>query len=490
MFRLDNKLHMMFSKCRVFFFANILLMLISVVSAYFVISYSSVNIDSAYYLSTSRFISDGYIPFKELMLTYPPLCFYFLSIVYNLYKHADYQTMLTFVAGVKLLDSALVYFISRKFGNQWNSSFFIAIVYFLSTLVYEGNSILLENFVIFFHLISILCLLSSRHRTYLYGVAGLSVALSFLCKQYGLFILPAVGVYLLLEDISPKKKILRCALFFFGFLVPIYSFILYYTLKGVTYEYILFSLNGQGYGERSFYSLLYGSWTIIIRNGLFLFAIPFILYFKRGFDATFWFILVALLGSFSPLYFNFFGHYFLLILPFLFLLKAYIIRYWNYYELPKFIRAGLAVTIALSFIVIVFKNIKENIIAIDKDSKEKQIAISKIIMKEISQDNNVMCYSQSQYNYLCNFKPLEAKYGGFMMPGFNYEVNKAEFSRFISYDKYVLMAKKADFLVLVQSDYSFFLKNHILEGFEKKMILDAEIEIWKKRRLTSRIAKD
>ena len=459
-------------------FLNFILSIVAIISAFFVISYSPINGDSAYYLSTSLLISKGAIPFKDIMMTYPPLCFYILSFIYKILGNASYETMLFFMIIIKLLCSFIIYFISNLFGNNKSTSYFLGIIYFLSTLIYEGNSILLENFVVCFQLLAVIFIHNTNKHAYWYLLAGASMALSFLCKQYGLFILPGLLGFILLSQHSIQQKIYNTFLLLFGFFVIIILFLLYYHFNAIPFDYVIFSLNGSGYGFQSLKILIIGSINIIVRNGLFLLVIPFFIYYKKEKTTTFWLVFLCLVASFAPLYFVYAPHYFLLILPYIFLLKSYLINFIKKNETNPILKISLVLTISLSFIVVVLKDINENILIINKNEKEQQLTTSKIILRHVKQTKNVMCYSQSKLNYLCNFSPLNPIHGGYMMPGFNYEINKKEFSRFISYNNYVEMAKSSDFLILIPTDYYFFQKNKILVGFTKKTTINNEIDIW------------
>ena len=460
--------------------ANSIIGLIAIFSVYFVVTCSAVNADSAYYLSVSKLISKGLIPFKEVLMLYPPLCFYVFSAIYYLFGNLSYESMLGFMIVIKFIDSVILFFIGRYIKVKWNLAIFLSLVYFLSTLLYEGDSVLLENFVVCFQLLSILFIIKIGKSDYFSFLSGITLALAVLSKQYGLFIFPGLLVFITLSTNSVGRKLFQIILLILGFLLPIVLCVSYYWYKEVSFDYIIFSLGGSGYGERSIRTAIVGGLNLIVRNGLYLLFIPFLIYSRKTISPFLGLILVCSAASFSPLYIHYYPHYFLLILPFLFLVKLYIIETLEKCDIQGVLQKSLFITVLISLIVIFLKDVKQNIICINKDGKERQLRISRIIIKEVKQKEKVMSYSQSEWNYLCDFSPLDAKLGAYQMPGFGYEANKKELSRFIPYNKYVKMAKEADFLILRPGDYLFFEKNDIFEGFKKKLIIEKGVEIWER----------
>jgi hypothetical protein len=456
--------------------------LLSLFCIYFIITCSPVNVDSAFYLCTSRLIAEGLVPFRDIQMFYTPVAFYILSVPYSVMGNPGYETMLFLMILIKAGGALIIYKIAVLLWEYKQLALFISLNFFLSTLLYDGQSILLESFVVFFQLLSIYFVFKSDfNKRYLF-LSGAALAFAVLSKQYGLFIFPALLVYVLFGKNSIRNKILQMCLLLAGFCMVIIVFMFYYYMKGVTPEQLITSLSGRNYGLKSFSSLIDGTVNMLYRNGLMIIFIPLMVIANKVLlkDNRFLLIILALAGSFSPLYFQYFGHYFLHILPFLYLLSIYILNV--FYKRPNsFSRYSILIflSVVYCFALTLGKSIKENIITINNQKKNWQYATAKTISEVVRTKKNVLSHDSPVWPYLCGWEPINAKRGGYEFPGFSY-TDESEFcTSFFSKEEYFSFVRNADFVLLEKESNWYFEKNKLLDHHRKVIVIGGE-EIWKK----------
>lgn len=299
-----------------------LLLFLYLIYAYLIDAFrSGVNIDAGYYMGVANLIYEGYLPYRDFELGYTPLFFYvmqpFLALMgdcpnYTIYKLL--QCLITF-ANALLLGKLII----RMAKTSCIKAAFFSVVFLIFWYNLEGVQMVLENLSVFFGLCSLLLVTDKRIR-YNAVWAGIFAAFTFLAKQYGLVFFGSIGVYLLLSGTSWKEKAWICLLFVSGFIVTLVLFIGVFWLMGVEPTKLLEAISGGGYGQQTFYWYKLG---VVKAVRLF----PFLLFFPCLFFnltkeeiAKIALCLTGLLLSSFQLYFNVFPHYYLFMLPFVFVL--------------------------------------------------------------------------------------------------------------------------------------------------------------------------
>lgn len=220
------------------------------------ILYPVAHVDSAYYLSISNRIFDGYKLYEDVACGYTPLYIYICAafrylfdIPYNLY-----WPYLLLQQVFRIGCACFVYGIARQINaTKWWA--FIAAYYCLFMLVrVEGTAVLLEVPSAFWGLAAAYFTLKNRNGIFLnYLWVGILVACSFLTKQYGLGFLPLV-LYLIIVYFGKKEWLLPSIFVLIGFMIPL---IIVFSYFGHNFMGVIFS----SYGTQS--AMDAGlSWTI------------------------------------------------------------------------------------------------------------------------------------------------------------------------------------------------------------------------------------
>ncbi len=461
---------------------NTLSFLVGLLCVYFIIICAPVNVDSAYYLSTSKLIAQGLVPIKDIQMFYTPVTFYILSLPYIITTNPGYEIMLGFMILIKIGGALILYKITALWLQNKQLILFISLNFFLSTMLYEGQAVLLESFVVFFQLLSIYFILKSDRPLPLF-FSGVTLALAVLSKQYGLFILPALLVYIIASKNTAKSKISQGLLLLSGFGLIIILFTLYYSLIGVEMNELVSSLSGRSYGLKSISSFINGIVNMLFRNGLLILFIPFMIIANKYIikDRRFLLIVMALGASFSPLYFQYFGHYFLHILPYIYLLITYIFSMFfeskNSY--PRYILVFLFIPVVYCFVLTLSKSVKENIISINGKEKEKQYSTAKLISESIGTKKNIFSHRSFIWPYLCNFEVINAKRVGYALPGLNYIENNQFSNSFLSKNEYFSFIRNANYILVTTKGSPYLEENNLLIDHKKINVIGTE-EIWKK----------
>lgn len=181
-----------------------------------------INCDTAYYLSIVERIADGYVPYKTLHCSYPPLFFYLMAGVKAIFQipYGCFQFYQGLIYLFTLGTAFYLYKISREFYASKEISFISAWLFVIIAHWVEGNYVLLEIPSIFFGLASCYFILrSSRlkmHPINFIWIGILSCG-AFLCKQFGIGFF-FLGLFLIIQG---SKKISRIVWFCLGYLVPL-----------------------------------------------------------------------------------------------------------------------------------------------------------------------------------------------------------------------------------------------------------------------------
>lgn len=205
--------------------------------------FEGIDLDTAVILTEMERVAEGYVPYKTMHLNYPPLLFYFFSLLKSLFGIS--YGCLTFYRFINLvfilLTGIVVYYFCKKLSATSVVSFVCVWLYLASVLYSDGTFVIFEAMSIFWGIWSLyLCWTYTPLITLHYVLIGFLASLSFLVKQFGLgfLVLDILCLIVLLN----RKKIVSVAGLIGGFLIPV--FVCYLIWGEVFFESVLF--NGYG----------------------------------------------------------------------------------------------------------------------------------------------------------------------------------------------------------------------------------------------------
>ena len=355
----------------------LILIVLSIVWAY-------ISADAPYYLSISRDIANGLIPYKDIDSIYTPLMMYINSLLHWLIEDPSYYVFLVFQYFIIFLSSLTLFFICRNYDVKKNPSFFLSLFLFITVLGSEGTNVNLEVYVLLIVLISFL-LLMKKHFIW----TGFVLALGFFAKQYGILNFVPFFFLVLLQGDS-KNNIIQ---FLFGAVLPLLIFLTYYSIiESVSIVNLFEQLSGRGYGQRSvtrpktFISLLAGFkvFLLLLIPMFFLGIRPF----KNKFDGI---LILGILVNLIPILIQHFSHYFILTFPFIFVLMARNYENFNH----KFINSSNVILVVIA--VLLFLRINRY-----KDVYDEQLKIAEKYKKEYPVSSEVFLVGEIRYLYILN----------------------------------------------------------------------------------------
>ena len=349
------------------------------------IMYAFISTDAPYYLSVARDISRGLVPYKDIYNSYTPVMMYLNATLFALWQKADYHLFLSFQYIIIFSSALLIYNIARFYNNNKDISIFVSLFFFLATLSSDGTYIVLEVYVIAFVLLSFLLLQYEK-----YFLAGFVLAFSFFAKQYGLLNFVPFYLFLFLNPRTIRKKII---LFNIGALVPLIIFLLYFVwLENIPLDNLWRQLTRNGMNTNMLY--LKFSWLSFLAGAKVLILVVFPLIFLkiRPFkDKLDGILIVGALVNLIPLYIQNFGHYFILVFPYLFILMAKKISNGN----KRFVVTANVILVAVS--VLVFVRIIKY-----KDVYPQQVLVAKEKAEEFPKGSKIFLYKGYRYLYILN----------------------------------------------------------------------------------------
>lgn len=178
------------------------------------------HVDEPILLVEMERIAEGYIPYIDMHLNYPPLWFYIMAGLKHLF-HIPYgnYSFYHFIHYIFVIANAiLIAGICRRNRFSHLISWFSAWLFLIVSHWMSGNAILFEMPSIFFGLLAIWLVLQQKQNVYMYFLIGIITACSFLIKQFGAGFFILVLLVILLSNYHEWKYILA---YIIGYVLPI-----------------------------------------------------------------------------------------------------------------------------------------------------------------------------------------------------------------------------------------------------------------------------
>lgn len=376
--------------------------------------YREVNVDASYYLGTTEFIFQGFVPLLDFKLTYSPFCFYFLLPFRFLMKSGpDYTFYLLIFYSFIIASSFVLYKILIQITNKKILSRLLQLLFLIQIFLLEGTYIVLEPIVVFAGLLSFLLLYSNKNNNHwVYFISGIFSGMAFMSKQYGLAFLAGNLLYLIFSEGNFKTKIYRILIHCAGFSILPLVFIFYLYANNVTAKQMFSSFIGNSYGERNFSQWMNGTKRLFdIRYFptlclVFLYFVP--LRKSKMLPLVISLIITAILLTFQ-FYFQVFDHYYILIVPIILMLYSFLSKIKPSKLSILFVLIILIQTIYLG------KKVVFRTIAMSKNNyRNEQFERIKYLNPYVQNKETIYCIGSKSipYYFLLNKRPsMYEKYG-------------------------------------------------------------------------------
>lgn len=397
------------------------LLVLAIISllVYFMV-YPVVSYDSGYYMSIMREMHQGRVYFKDIATPYNPLGISILSFPFYFSYFPDFRWSLLINIIAVLGSSCILYKILSTFKISNLLKRFLQLFFIILCFTHDGNHIMLEPISVFFQLLAVYGYILHRNIFSLKKIllVGVFLGLSFLTKQYALFLLAPIGIDILLRKKAIFKETLALAL---GLIIPIFLLYAYYYFNSVSLYVFFKSILGKGVhldigtgtGIDSYFK--FSNLTNFVFMNAFLVLIPFFLKNKKVKTEDLVFYTLMALMSFSVFIFANYNHYFQYTFPYFLILFAYSASFTeNIIQNRYFQILSLVAILKIGFLsASTIKHQRRNYI--------QQTYDMKIINKHIPSGSAVYLNGLSPaYYYLCNFKSIQLNRIGFSFPGYFY----------------------------------------------------------------------
>lgn len=306
---------------------------------------SGVFCDSAYYICMGERISEGYVPYVDLALGYPPLWFY-IEAGYKMLFHIPNGVYWPYLILFHAFQIAGAYFLCRLIcclDVKKSYAIFASWLYLMMSHWLQGNFVLIEVPSITFCLLACWLVLEYKDQSYWHyiWIGGLA-ACSFLVKQYGLGTF-ALCLFLMLFNAKCGWK--EFVMFFAGYLIPI---ILCLVIWGDSFiNHVLLNGYGTQAAADAGYEITFAAKisTVLERLNYFCYMVCPALYvgwmfaplaYKQNRLANLIFAYCGILGFSLCFYFSIGIHYYQYIIPFAIILMVELLHLtkdvkWRYF---------------------------------------------------------------------------------------------------------------------------------------------------------------
>lgn len=444
---------MNFSQNKVLQLASIGVFILNALLIVNFILYPIVSADSGYYLAIAREFYQGKTYFVDIGTIYNPLAILTIGLPFLFDSEPNIRYHILINIGIILACGYFFfklssYFLKKKDWNLLLTGFFILLL-----LYNDGRYVILEPLSVAFQLIALIFYLNylKTHTIWHLFLMGISISLSFLAKQYGLFIILPIGLSMLMNK---RALFIQIVVTTIGCLVPLVIFFLLIQNHSFIVSDFMQCLmgkgiqidNGNGTGlELDWHSKLLFL-LIFFATNLYLVLIPF--YVNRALNTKhFVLILTALVSSFSVLLFAFYQHYFIYVIPYLLLLFALIIdqTHTNFFHWKSTVLVGLSVGLMAFSWASSFQSKRE--------IYDTQLNYAKQLNQIVPRNAKVYLSGiMPSYYYSCRFNSIDSKTISYAFSGYLFK------STIVNH------LDKGEYLVVSKDSYKAYQK--VTKGFK------------------------
>lgn len=278
--------------------------------------YAPINADASYYLAVPRLVLDGCVPFRDFALSYTPLSFYMMCLPGFLFGDS-FGVSMVFLYVVQIVNILLVKKLCDSYTGSSLMSWTYAMLFGLASLCLDGQSYVLEPFVLLFGLSALLVLETNKESRIAGIFAGFLCFCSFMCKQYGLGFICLSVVWVALsagkKGIFVRNEVRLLA----GFVIGMLLSLLLAVLNRIPLENVL-TLAGSDYARHGIRGLVSGWMKLVfVLPALVLAAIVAVSNIKDTLkDKLLICSVLGMVGYSIPLLVRSYRHYLMLIVPF------------------------------------------------------------------------------------------------------------------------------------------------------------------------------
>lgn len=279
-------------------------------------NYGMIQADATYYIGISNAILNGMVPYKDFVLEYTPLSFYFMCIPTYLFNNS-YTIDILFLYLFHVLNAILVFFIcirhnKTKFISCFTALFSLTLCYYLGGEVY-----ILEPFVLFLGLTAIYCI--TYNKTLNYFVAGILCFCSFWTKQYGVGFIFLCVVYWIMAFNGKYRNTKLIIYLILGFIAGLLLAILCMYLQNIDIITAFKMISGSNYERKGSFLGVMSVWrTLLSIVPFFIFSIIlFVMNIKKSISNKMLVVSICgILGFSLQWYIRTYWHYLILLVPF------------------------------------------------------------------------------------------------------------------------------------------------------------------------------
>lgn len=296
--------------------STVILFSIAILISIVVVAYAWVGVDATYFLPLSKEIARGHTPYADFYCMYTPLALYYWAALYVWMPMAGHSLLLAMQVGVVAAAAFLLYRVGRAcvVGSSGTWLPWVSLLFFVSILVSDGHYIMLEPFVV----CCILWATWAMLRTDRSGpwLCGLAIGLAFFCKQFGLAAIVPVLLYY-----AGQRRYMAAGICLLSLGLTLAAGVLFFVLQGVGLVALMQQWYPAAYAGMD--ASAHFGWRTFVDGGKVLWLLLLFLLLTTRAIPGHPLRLYALSGFFIfliPAFFRHFPHYFLLSMPYVFLL--------------------------------------------------------------------------------------------------------------------------------------------------------------------------
>jgi hypothetical protein len=450
-----------------------------------IIRYAAVDVDAGYYLPVVERLQEGSLLYRDIANFHPPFVFYLMNLLTVATGQTEYGFYLSVAWGCVILCGVLVFAIVHRETEKLTLSILAAILVPIVAIQYEGFFFFLEPFVALFALLSFVLAMRDNKNLMVSFLSGFIAAIAFMCKLYGLGILPAVCLLRWMCDRSRRYQNVAAVLVGFIFSAGI---IIGYVLviSQMTFVELITMLTPH---YRSEWTPTPVDFKISLPISISFLIVGVMLLFDRFFrsNRVNLGLIIAVLGFVPQFYFRWYKHYMLLMVPFIVALWCIELNVLSRQKCDKSATGGIlrfSLVILSSVFLIYSYSFSYNVSANLEAARPRlsQLKTAAHISEIVPPKSRVVLLIDPSYYFLCNFLPADDHIAGYFFLD-NFPAATIE-----------SLITKAEFVILSPSDVLYFGKPvKILNesgvdvfrlvtahGFKLVEVVKKDIQIWKK----------